>query len=66
MESINFRNPTLWWHDLRATFGTRLAGAGYESFTIMQLMGHSGLKTAQSATSGQRSSVDGLLWRPKQ
>jgi integrase len=35
----------LWWHDLRATFGTRLALAGYEALTIMTLMGHKDLKT---------------------
>ena len=28
----------LWWHDLRATFCTRLALAGYEALTIMMLM----------------------------
>lgn len=27
------------WHDLRATFGTRLGEAGYDAFTIAQLMG---------------------------
>ena len=35
----------LWWHDLRATFCTRLALAGYEALTIMSLMGHKDLKT---------------------
>ena len=30
----------LWWHDLRATFCTRLALARYEALTIMSLMGH--------------------------
>src|SRR6266498_2375170 len=35
----------LWWHDLRATFCTRLALAGYETLTIMSLMGHKDLKT---------------------
>ncbi|MCA1600407.1 MAG: tyrosine-type recombinase/integrase [Acidobacteria bacterium] len=35
----------LWWHDLRATFCTRLALAGYEPLTIMTLMGHKDLKT---------------------
>jgi integrase len=35
----------LWWHDLRATFCTRLALAGYEALTIMTLMGHKDLKT---------------------
>lgn len=29
----------LWWHDLRATFCTRLALARYEALTIMTLMG---------------------------
>src|SRR4030095_12237175 len=29
------------WHDLRATFGTRLGEAGYDAFTIAALMGHS-------------------------
>jgi integrase len=35
----------LWWHDLRATFCTGLALAGYEALTIMTLMGHKDLKT---------------------
>ncbi|MGI9068430.1 MAG: tyrosine-type recombinase/integrase [Pyrinomonadaceae bacterium] len=35
----------LWWPDLRATFCTRLALAGYEALTIMILMGHKELKT---------------------
>jgi integrase len=35
----------LWWHDLRATFCTRLELAGYEALTIMTLMGHKDLKT---------------------
>ncbi|MFN2493069.1 MAG: tyrosine-type recombinase/integrase [Pyrinomonadaceae bacterium] len=30
----------LWWHDLRATFGTRLGEAGHGISTIMDLMGH--------------------------
>jgi len=29
------------WKDLRATFGTRLAEAGCDAFTIAQLLGHS-------------------------
>jgi integrase len=32
------------WHDLRATFGTRLGEAGYDGFTIAQLMGHSDIR----------------------
>src|SRR3989442_8600142 len=35
----------LWWHDLRATFCTRLALARYEALTIMMLMRHKDLKT---------------------
>jgi integrase len=33
------------WHDLRATFGTRLGEAGYDAFTIASLMGHSDIHT---------------------
>jgi len=29
------------WHDLSATFGTRLGETGYDGFNIAQLMGHS-------------------------
>jgi integrase len=35
------------WHDLRATFGTRLGEAGFDAFTIAQLMGHSDVRTTQ-------------------
>jgi len=35
------------WHDLRATFGTRLGEAGFDAFTIMALMGHSNVRTTQ-------------------
>jgi len=35
----------LWWHDLRATFGTRLGAAGHGMSTIMALMGHQDPKT---------------------
>lgn len=40
----------LWFYDLRATFGTRLAEQGYEAYTIMQLMGHADFKTTQRYT----------------
>lgn len=36
----------LWWHDLRATFGTRLGAAGVGMRTIMDLMGHRDPKTS--------------------
>jgi integrase len=32
------------WKDLRATFGTRLAEAGCDAFTIAQLLGHSDIR----------------------
>jgi integrase len=35
------------WHDLRATFCTRLAIAGYDAFTIKALMGHCDMKTTE-------------------
>jgi integrase len=35
------------WHDLRATFGTRLGEAGFNAFTIAALMGHSNVRTTQ-------------------
>ena len=35
------------WHDLRATFCTRLAMAGYDAFTIKTVMGHRDIKTTE-------------------
>jgi len=35
------------WHDLRATFCTRLAMAGYDAFTIKEIMGHRDMKTTE-------------------
>lgn len=35
------------WHDLRATFCTRLALAGYDAFTIKAIMGHRDMKTTE-------------------
>ena len=41
VERVLMRNgELLWWHDLRATFGTRLGEAGHGLATIMDLMGH--------------------------
>jgi integrase len=34
----------LTWHDLRATFATRLGEAGFDAFTIAQLLGHSDIR----------------------
>src|ERR1051325_10986370 len=46
-----FAQPATWlgiegliWKDLRATFGTRLAEAGCDAFTIAQLLGHSDVR----------------------
>jgi integrase len=35
------------WHDLRATFGTRLGEAGFDAFAIAALMGQSNVRTTQ-------------------
>ena len=35
------------WHDLRATFGTRLGEAGFDAFTIAALLGHINVRTTQ-------------------
>lgn len=50
------------WHDLRHTFGTRLAEAGHSEATIAELMGHSDPKTTRRYTHGteraKRSAVE--------
>lgn len=40
----------LHWHDLRHTFGTRLAEGGFSESTIAELMGHSAPKTTRRYT----------------
>ena len=35
------------WHDLRATFATRLGEAGYNAYTIAALLGHSDIETSR-------------------
>jgi integrase len=42
----------LHWHDLRHTFGTRMAEAGHSEATISGLMGHSDPKTTRRYTHG--------------
>lgn len=42
----------LHWHDLRHTFGTRLAEAGHSEATIAELMGHTDPKTTRRYTHG--------------
>ena len=38
------------WHDLRHTFGTRMAGDGWSESTIAGLMGHSNPNTTRRYT----------------
>jgi integrase len=67
------------WHDLRATFGTRLGEAGFDAFTIASLMGHSDIHTTaryvraternkraavEAAMLGSREVVHKLATRP--
>ncbi len=35
------------WHDLRATYGTRLGEAGFNAYDIAKLMGHANISTSQ-------------------
>jgi integrase len=35
------------WHDLRATYGTRLGEAGFNAYDIAKLMGHTNISTSQ-------------------
>jgi len=37
----------LLWHDLRATYGTRLGEAGFNAYDIAKLMGHANISTSQ-------------------
>lgn len=54
----------LHWHDLRHTFGTRLAEAGYSEAVIAELMGHSDPKTTRRYTHGtergKRAAVEAI------
>ncbi len=46
------RISNLHWHDLRHTFGTRLAEAGFSEATIAELMGHTSESTTRRYTHG--------------
>lgn len=50
------------WKDLRATFGTRLAEAGCDAFTIAQLLGHSDVRVTmryvRTVEESKRAAVD--------
>ncbi|MGH9971968.1 MAG: tyrosine-type recombinase/integrase [Pyrinomonadaceae bacterium] len=53
------------WHDLRATFGTRLGEAGYDAFTIASLMGHSQIQTTaryvRATERNKRAAVEAVM-----
>ncbi len=58
------------WHDLRATFGTRLGEAGFDAFTIAALMGHSDIHTTaryvRATERNKRAAVEAaMLGSPK-
>jgi integrase len=57
-----------WWHDLRATFGTRLGAAGVGMRTIMDLMGHCDPKTClryvRATEPAKREAVQYAFQRP--
>lgn len=52
------------WKDLRATFGTRLAEAGCDAFTIAQLLGHSDVRVTmryvRTVEESKRAAVDAV------
>jgi integrase len=52
------------WKDLRATFGTRLAEAGCDAFTIAQLLGHSDVRVTmlyvRAVETSQRVAVEAV------
>ena len=59
----------LHWHDLRHTFGTRLAEAGCSEATIAELMGHTDPKTTRRYTHGtgraKREAVEAVRLRAR-
>ena len=56
------------WHDLRATFGTRLGEAGFDAFTIAALMGHNNVRTTQryvrATERNKREAVQAAMLNP--
>ena len=44
---VDARIEGLVWHDLRATYGTRLGEAGFNAYDIAKLMGHADISTSQ-------------------
>jgi integrase-like protein len=55
------------WKDLRATFGTRLAEAGCDAFTIAQLLGHSAVRMTmryvRSVETSKRVAVEAVRFK---
>jgi integrase len=53
------------WHDLRATFGTRLGEAGFDAFIIAALMGHSQIQTTaryvRATERNKRAAVESVM-----
>jgi len=43
---LDARIEGLVWHDLRATYGTRLGEAGFNAYDIAKLMGHANISTS--------------------
>lgn len=56
------------WHDLRATFGTRLGEAGFDAFTIAALLGHTNVRTTQryvrATERNKREAVQAAMLNP--
>jgi len=50
-------------HDLRATFCTRLALAGYDAFTIKAIMGHRDMKTTERYIRSNRLTKEVIFQR---
>lgn len=47
VEVVGTEIEGLVWHDLRATYGTRLGEAGFNAYDIAKLMGHANIATSQ-------------------
>lgn len=47
------------WHDLRAMFATRFGEAGFDAFTIAELLGHTNLQNNPAICSGYRAQQAG-------
>lgn len=59
-EAAGIENPPR-WHDLRATFATRLANENVPLHTVMALLGHSSLKITQDYLRMDTSDLTGAI-----